>query len=91
MIHWYKDEVNHDIIQAIVSDEELERFRQLKFGKYSWLQRTMEQKMLSQMRKIISGETYLEATLENLGTEALEKIRKAESRAKELSSHITHD
>ena len=89
VFHWYNDEVNREVIEAILSDEESQCFRHLAFGKHSWLQKTLELKMLSQMRKIISGETYLEDTLEKLGTDALEKIRNAEFRAKDLSSRFT--
>ncbi|MDE0713582.1 MAG: hypothetical protein OXI10_01755 [Gammaproteobacteria bacterium] len=77
-VHWYKDELNTGIITAILDNEELGKFNHLEFGKYSWLQRTLEQKILAQIQKIVSGEKYLEDTSEKLGVDALEKIRAAQ-------------
>ena len=81
---WYNDEVNRGVIEAILDEEELNHFYRLRVGKYSWLQRTLEHKMLSQIRKIISGAKYLEDAREKLGMDALEKISAVQAKREDM-------
>ena len=79
-VEWYKDSVVRQLIKSILTTIELQEFDGLTFGKLKWLQNSLESKILSTSRKVISGETF--------GTESLEQARLIQERAALLQSKI---
>ena len=53
---WHKDNGIRQILEAILSENELGKFESINLGKISWLQHRLESKILAASRKIISGE-----------------------------------
>ena len=52
---WYKDAGVRQLISAFMTKEESDYFDKVDCGKFSWLRSLIEQKMLAQMNRIISG------------------------------------
>ena len=75
---WYKDEGTYGIIKAVLSEEELKHFDELKIGKFAWLNRQLEFKILSELRKVISGEHFGEDALKQVAADTLEKINEVQ-------------
>ncbi len=61
---WYTDEVVLNLVRAALSDEEFERFAVMTNGHLVMLHKAIEREMLSDLRKIISGQTSTAEGLE---------------------------
>lgn len=81
-IDWYKDKGTYGIISTILDENELHNFDELQYGKFSWLVRSLEYKILVELRKIISGQHFAEDALEKAGASVMEKIKEAEPKKK---------
>ena len=79
-IDWYNDEGTYEIISAILNTNELSDFDKLQYGKFSWLVRSLEYKLLVELRRIISGQHFAEDALEKVGMSAIEKIEEVKHR-----------
>lgn len=55
---WDKDSGVEQILNAVLSESELDEFEKKKITKLSWLQRKLEAKILMASKKIISGEEF---------------------------------
>lgn len=66
-LEWHKDSGTRQLIQAVLTPDELQEFDTTQFGKITWLQRRFESKVLVASQKLISGEEF--------GAEALEQAR----------------
>ena len=55
---WYKDNGIRQILEAVLSKNELAKFESTDLGKISWLQQQLELKILAASQKIISGEEF---------------------------------
>lgn len=75
-VEWYKDEVERQLIESILTPIELQEFDSLTFGKLNWLQINLQSKILSASRKLISGEDF--------GSESLNQARLIQERATQL-------
>ena len=53
---WHKDNFIQQILEAVLSKNELAEFENTNLCKISWLQQRLESKILAASRKIISGE-----------------------------------
>ena len=60
---WHKDKGIRQILEAVLSENELTEFDRINLGKISWLQQRLESKILAASRKIISGERLSEESL----------------------------
>jgi hypothetical protein len=77
-VEWYKDAIERQLIESILTPIELQEFDSLTFGKLKWLQNSLESKILSASRKLISGEEF--------GSESLNQARLIQERAAQLQS-----
>lgn len=75
-VEWYKDDVERQLIESILTPIELQEFDSLTFGKLNWLQINLQSKILSASRKLISGEEF--------GSESLNQARLIQERATQL-------
>lgn len=89
-VKWYKDETIHEIISTILDEGELETFNNLEYGKFFWLRRKLEQKLLTQMNKIISGELYGDDAQQNFATTVIEKLEKIDIESEHDQLNIPH-
>ena len=55
-LKWFTDEIIYQVTRSVLSEDEFVEFNKLEFGKFLWLQRKLEEKILTASRKIISGE-----------------------------------
>ena len=62
---WHKDNSIRQVLEAVLSENELVEFESIRLGKISWLEQRLESKILAASQKIISGE--------ELGAEALKQ------------------
>ena len=62
---WHKDNGIRQILEAVLSENELAKFESTRLGKISWLEQRLESKILAASQKMISGE--------ELGAEALKQ------------------
>ena len=76
-LKWNRDEVMAEIIEVILTSSERDKFAQMTIGRFSWLQRKLESKMLSEMQRIISGKQFGSETFEQ-GRLILQKVVAAE-------------
>lgn len=74
---WDKDSGVQQILNAVLSENELDEFEKKKIVKLSWLQRKLEAKILMASRKIISGEEFGAASLKQAEL-ILDQITKVE-------------
>ena len=88
VVKWYEDEMIQDIILTILDEKEFKLFNSKQYGKLGWLQRSLEQKILIQLEKIISGEFYSDDTQRKFAIDALQKINESEMRYKNFESMI---
>lgn len=63
---WHEDSGIQQLLRAVLSKKEMNSFDRQKFGKIIWLQRCLEEKILSNLRKIISGESSVEPSVEQI-------------------------
>ena len=57
-LKWYEDESICQIIKSVLPESELTEFNDMKLGKFTWLHKKLEAKILAASRKIISGEEF---------------------------------
>jgi hypothetical protein len=77
-IEWFKDAPIRHAMEAVLTLEELKEFDQIQFGKISWLQRTLDAKVIAASRKVITGESF--------AVEALEQAKLIQQRAAQLKT-----
>jgi hypothetical protein len=77
-IEWYKDSGTRHLIDAMLLPAELQAFDELRFGKFTWLQRWLEAQILAATQKVISGEAF--------GAESLEQARLIQQRIDQLKA-----
>jgi len=77
-IEWHKDSGIRQLMEAVLTQKEIEEFDATSFGKISWLQRRLESKILAASAKVISGEEF--------GKDSLKQVRLIEQLAAELKS-----
>ena len=82
-IEWYKNADVRQLIEAILTAEELRAFDQTIDGKGSWLQGLLESKILTSLQKIISGEEF--------GVKSLEQARLIQHYAENLNLKRKYD
>jgi hypothetical protein len=63
-IEWYKDRGIRHLLNAVLTEQEVQAFDGLEFMKVMWLQERLESKILAATQKIISGETFGAESLE---------------------------
>lgn len=81
---WYEDGGTRQLVAAVLSQTELQEFDNTHLGKMTWLQRRLEAKLLGGARRIISGTTF--------GDESLEQALLIQQRIAELPpAKITTD
>ena len=56
MSPWFEDEDIRSLLSATMDDEEFRKFNRLTSGKMRWYTDLIEQKILAEMHKVISGE-----------------------------------
>ena len=88
VVKWYEDEMIQDMILTILDEKEFKLFNSKQYGKLGWLQRSLEQKILFQLEKFISGEFYSDDTQRKFAIDALQKISESEIRYKNVESMI---
>lgn len=62
-LNWHRDSGIQQLLEASLSEDEVKDFEKVRIGKFSWLQRIYEQKILAAMQQILSGEQFGEAAL----------------------------
>ena len=56
-VFWYRDKYTRSLIAFVLTPDELAEFDQTNFGKISDLRFTLEQKIVDELRRMVSGET----------------------------------
>lgn len=87
-LEWFKDTGTRSLMASVFTPPEIEEFDRTTFGKVSWVRQRLEWKLLSGAQKVISGEIFSGATMEQAKAiqEKLEKAKVEQKRAEELSS-----
>ena len=80
-LEWHKDSGTRQLIQAVLSTTELKEFDESTFGKVTWLQRSLESKILTAARQVVSGKEF--------GAEALEQAQLIQQRALQITTERT--
>lgn len=62
-LNWHQDSVILGLLRSSLSAGELQAFEHTKFGKFTWLQRTFELRILAAMERVISGKQFSEEAL----------------------------
>ena len=88
IVKWYKDKIIQDIISAILDEKEVKSFNSKQYGKLGSLQRVLEQKILVQLEKFISGEFYSDHTQRKFAIDALQRINESEICFENVNSMI---
>ncbi len=83
-IEWFKDEATRQVIQAVLTPEEMTAFDNLQFQKIFWLQRQLEGKILAAMHKIISGEDFVPKSIEQISV-IQSRLAQLESKNREMT------
>ncbi len=79
-MEWHKDAGIRQLMEAVLTPEELTQFTQATFGKVSWLRQRLEAKILASAQKIISGESF--------GAESIEQARRIQERIGSVSISV---
>lgn len=74
-IYWYNHPHTRRLIESILTADELADFDRSSMGKIEWLRFRLEQKVVAELRRMISGEV--------LGSESLQQARKYQQLASE--------
>ena len=74
-IYWYNHPHTRRLIEAVLTADELADFDKSSMGKIEWLRFRLEQKVVAELRRIISGEV--------LGSKSLQQARKYQQLAGE--------
>lgn len=75
-LNWHKDSGVRQLLDSSLTEQEVERFESAQIGKFGWLQRTYETKILQAMQKVISGQEF--------GEEALMQAQEMEAKIQEI-------
>lgn len=65
-LEWHKDGGIQQLINAALSKEERATLEAQQFGKILWIQRQIEGKILASLHKIISGEDFVNPSIEQM-------------------------
>lgn len=78
---WYDDAAVRQLISVFMTGEEVNQFNAVECGKFGWMRCLIDQKMLSQMSRIVSGEESGNLALEQAHKifEAASTLRNAET------------
>ena len=76
-LKWYADEIILHVLKSVLTEDEFIEFKKMEFGKFLWLQRKLEAKILTASRKVISGEEFGSESLKHAEL-ILEQIAKVE-------------
>ena len=80
-IYWYKDNNTKQLIEVVLTRDELDDFNRARFGKISNVRIKLEAKIVNELRRMISGEVS--------GSDSLEQVKKYQQVAgQELGSYI---
>ena len=83
-IYWYNDKHARKMIEAVLTSEEMADFDQPSSGKITKLREKLEEKILNELRRLVSGEAS--------GSESLQQAKKYQQLAREgLQIHMTDD
>ena len=74
-VFWHRDNYTRSLIAFVLTPDELADFDQTDFGKISDLRFTLEQKIVDELRRMISGETS--------GSDSLQQARRYQQLARE--------
>ena len=74
-IFWYRDRYTRSFIESVLTPDELADFDQARFGKISELRFKLEQKIVDELRRMVSGETS--------GSDSLQQARQYQQLARE--------
>lgn len=77
-MNWHKDQGMRGLMNVVLTPEELKEFDKTNYAKVSWLQNHLEWKILSESRKVISGEEF--------GAELLEQAKLIQERISQMQS-----
>lgn len=80
-LEWHKDSGTRQLIRAVLPTTELKEFDEVTFGKVTWLQRSLESKILTAARQVVSGKEF--------GAEALEQAQLIQQRALQITTERT--
>lgn len=75
-LNWHKDNGVRQLLDSSLTEQEVEKFDSAQMGKFGWLQRTYETKILQAMQKVISGQEF--------GEEALKQAQEMEAKIQEI-------
>ena len=73
-IYWYKNEYTRELIESVLTPDELADLDRARLGKISELRHKLEQKMVDELRRVLSGETS--------GSDSLHQARKYQDLAR---------
>ena len=79
IVNWHNDQMIQDMVSAILDDNEIELFNSQQYGKLRFLRSVLEQKILVELEKFISGEFYLNETQRMLAANALKRVDESAS------------
>lgn len=82
-LKWHTDEGTYLLIKAVLTESELSEFNRMNFGRFFWLRRKLESKILYETQKIISGEHYGAESFEKAAT-ILQLLQPQDSSNKEF-------
>ena len=82
---WYKDENILKLLKSVLTSEEYNYFIEAEFWKFSTMQNFLEEKILLRMRKVISGESNINPTIDK-AHEIARLVDEIERKNKPLSS-----
>ena len=83
-IYWYNDKYARGMIEAVLTSEELDDFDRASTGKIAKLRDKLEEKILNELRRLISGEVS--------GSESLLQAKKYQQLAREgLGTYVADD
>ena len=74
-IYWYRNEYTRELIESVLTPNELADLDQARFGKISQLRLMLELKMVDELRRVLSGETS--------GSDSLQQARKYQDLARD--------
>ena len=83
VLRWFADETTYGIVTAVLDGDELEHFDELQLGKFTWLNRNVEAKILAELRHIVSGQQFAQDALGKIDDAAIERMRQAAASAQD--------
>jgi hypothetical protein len=80
---WHKDSGTRQILEAVLTAEELTQFDGTTFGKISWIKQRLEWKILKSAQRIISGESF--------SAESLQEAKRIQEKVGNVSINAQRD